>query len=150
MNFLSLPGILKVFDTFKYVFKYIVSITISVSWSHVMSAKLITFTANHLSPNNFHWLQLYCVFHPTVLIIEESTWQQVSNVCLLRAIWWISTWQWLYTSISPFFFSQAPSWHQAILFYRLPFKKRNFCHNFDVVCRVRIRQNSTHCDTLEL
>ena len=32
-------------------FKYIVSINISVSWSLVMLAKLITFTANHLSPN---------------------------------------------------------------------------------------------------
>ena len=43
--------ICKVFDTFKYVFKYTVSINISVSWSHIMPANLVTFIANHLSPN---------------------------------------------------------------------------------------------------
>jgi len=29
-------------------------------------------------------------------------------------------------------------------------QKRQFCHNFEVVCQVRIRQNSTRCYTLEL
>ena len=43
----------KVFDFFKYFFKYIVSISISVSRSDVMPAKLITFTATSpYSANN--------------------------------------------------------------------------------------------------
>ena len=45
----------KVFDCFisNTFFKHIVSINISVSRSHVMPAKLITFTANHLSPKKY-------------------------------------------------------------------------------------------------
>ena len=40
-------------NTFKYVFKDIVSINISVSRSHVMPAKLINFTATSLNSANY-------------------------------------------------------------------------------------------------
>ena len=62
-------------------FKYIVSINISVSRSHVMPARLITFTANHQT-NCFqaskYPLKATLLSHQTVLPIEEDTSQQVS------------------------------------------------------------------------
>ena len=55
-------------SAFKYFFKYIISNKISVSRSHVMPVKLITFTASlqvTLHPPNFK------------VLITEDTWQQV-------------------------------------------------------------------------
>ena len=94
-----------------------------------------------ISPNqlisrfNTHLRQLCCVCHRTVLIIEEDTWQQGSPRALAVSTTFVclepedglapdnNHW-----SIYPLFFSQAPSWHQAIMASRLSFKLSIFRH----------------------
>ena len=68
-------------NTFKSFFKYPVCINISVSRSHVMPVKLITFTAT--SPNSANYWWRHCFRDPGSDL----------NFCLLRDRGWISTWQ---------------------------------------------------------
>ena len=100
-----------------------------------MPAKLITFTANHLSPNKlFSTFKIHIdckvnVSFTQQLTITEDTWQHVSPVALAVTTTSVCSEPEDglapgsdHRSISPLFFSQTPSWHQAILVSRLSFK----------------------------
>ena len=72
------PNIFKYFT--KILFKYIITINISVSRSDVMPAKLIIFNVTSPNSANYSWRNL--------------TSGLLHNLCLPRARGWISTWQW--------------------------------------------------------
>ena len=104
-------------NTFKYLFKYIVSINISVTRSPLMPVKLITFTGTSPNSDNYWWRHLTAGVPMALAVTTTFVCSEPEDGLASDSD---------HRSISPLFFSQTPSWHQAILVFWLTLKLS--CH----------------------
>jgi len=100
----------KVFDFFKYFFKYIVSINISASRSHI-----ITFTATSPNSANYWWRHLTAGVPMALAVTTTFVCSEPEDGLAPDSD---------HRSLSPLFISQTPSWHHAILVSWLTLKLR--------------------------